>query len=63
MKQGYVATWGFLAVAILSMVAALIPLLKGGAINVTFLGAGVIFFVVAIVTARKARERGKQTPT
>ena len=62
MKQGYVATWGFLAVAILSMVAALVPLFKGDAMNVTFLGAGVIFFVVAVVTARKAREREKKPP-
>ena len=49
------ATWGFLAVAIVSMAAAFIPLLKGATMNVTFLGAAVVFFAVAAATARKGR--------
>ncbi len=63
MRQGYLATWCFLAVAILSMVAALVPLFEGGAINLTFLGGGVVFLGVAAATARKARQRGRTTPT
>ena len=51
------AVWGFLAVAILSMAAALIPLFKGDSLNVTFLGAAVVFFAVAAAAARKAGQR------
>ncbi len=63
MNQGKVATWICLAAAILSMVAALIPLFKSEPMNVTFLGAGVVFFIVAAVLARKVREREHKTPT
>lgn len=55
--QNNVATWGFLIVAIVSMAAALVPLFKGGSVNVTFLGAAGVFFAVAAAAARRARHR------
>lgn len=55
--KNHAATWGFLAVGIMSMAAALIPLFKGGSMNLTFLGAAVVFFAVAAAAARKARHR------
>ena len=61
MDRGKVATWICLAAAILSMVAALLPLFKSELMNVTFLGAGVVFFIVAAVSARKARDRDNKT--
>ena len=54
---------GFLAlVSVLSFVAALIPLLKGGHMNVAFLGAGVVFLIVAVVNAKKARPPSNGPP-
>ena len=63
MSRGKVATWICLAAAILLMVASLIPLSKSEPINVTFLGAGVVFVIVAAVLARKVRERERKSPT
>jgi len=62
MSQGKVAVWILFAAAILLMVAALIPVLKGETMNVTFLGAGVVFFVIAAVAARKARDLKRKSP-
>ena len=38
---------------IVSFIAALIPLLKGGRMNVDFLGTGVVFMAVAIAIAKR----------
>jgi hypothetical protein len=40
-------------VALLSLVAALLPLIKGGNANVTFLGAAVVFFVISVAIRRR----------
>jgi hypothetical protein len=48
----------FAVVSILSFVAALVPVLKGDRMNVVFLGSGVVFLVIAIVTAKKMRRAG-----
>jgi len=47
-------------VSLLSFIAALIPVLKGGQMNVTFLGSGVVFLVVGIASAKKARTASKE---
>jgi len=57
MKNTKVASWLFFAVAALSMIAALVPLVKGGPINVVFLSVAVVFFALGIVIARKSREQ------
>ncbi len=44
----------FLVVAMLSLLAAVIPLAKGQPVNVVFLGAAVVWLVVSIVVGRSA---------
>ncbi len=39
--------------SIVSFIAALIPLLKGGRMNADFLGSGVVFMAVAIAIAKR----------
>ena len=51
------AAWGILFVGILSFVAALLPLFAGRSLNVTFLGAGVVFVIIGGVQIRRHRER------
>jgi len=63
MNQGKVATRICLAAAILSIAAALIPLFKSEPMNVTFLGTGLVFLIVAAVLARKVREREHKNPS
>ena len=48
--------------SIISFVAALIPVLKGGRINGVFLGAGVIFLAITIANAKKMRRSGDGPP-
>ena len=42
-----------------SMVAALLPLVKGRPVNWVFLAAGAVFLVMAIVTAQKKPPRNR----
>ncbi len=37
-------------------VAAILPSIRGGSLNATFLGVAVVFFVLAIAAGRKARK-------
>ena len=41
--------------SIISFIAALVPVLKGGRMNVVFLGSGVVFLAVAIANAKRIR--------
>ena len=41
--------------SIISFIAALTPVLKGGRMNVVFLGSGVVFLAVAIANAKRMR--------
>lgn len=45
---------GFLVVAMISLLAAVIPLAKGQPVNATLLGAAVVWLVVGIAVGRKA---------
>jgi hypothetical protein len=47
----------FFGVALLSLFAALLPLLRGGRMNVVFLGVGVVFLVLGIAIRRKSVDR------
>lgn len=51
-RKKLIAT-GFALVGAVSLVAAVLPAIKGQSPNVTFLGIGVIWFVLAVVAARK----------
>lgn len=62
MRQRKIATWLFVAVTILLLAGALLPLLKGESMNVTFLGASVVFLIIAAASARKAREQDETRP-
>lgn len=62
MTRAKVAVGLFAVVSILSFVAALIPVLKGGPMNVVFLGSGVVFLIVAIASAKKARTASNDPP-
>ena len=53
----------FSVVSAVSFITAFIPVLKGERMNVTFLGAGVVFLVIAIVNAKKIPPPGGNPPT
>ena len=55
MAQPKVAVWSFVAAGVLSLIAAVIPMLGGGRLNVTFLALAVVWFVLSGVVARKSR--------
>lgn len=44
---------GFALVGGLSLVAAVLPAIKGQPLNVAFLGGGVVFLIISIVVGRK----------
>lgn len=49
----------FLVVAMLSLAAAVMPLLKGGDVHVTFLGSAIIWIVISIAVGRGSNSGGK----
>lgn len=55
MSRTKVAVWLFAVTAILSFVAALLPLIRGRPLNVVFLGCGVVFLALAVVRAKQNR--------
>lgn len=61
MNRARVAIWLFAVACALSLVAALIPILKGDSPNVALLGLGLLWFVIAIAAA-KTRRMPKKTP-
>ena len=44
---------GFAVVGVVSLVAAVLPAIKGRSLNVTFLGIGVFWLIVSVVVGRK----------
>ncbi len=58
MNRAKVAVGLFTFVSVLSFIAALIPVLKGGRMNLTFLGSGIVWLVIAVAFAKKARTPG-----
>ena len=57
MKRKTLGTWMFLLVAAISLIAALIPVLKGRPMNVTFFAVGVVWLIIALAVATKTRKR------
>ena len=62
MTRAKVALGLFAITSIISFIAALIPVLKGGRINGVFLGAGVIFLAVTIANAKQMRRSSDGPP-
>ena len=48
--------------SIVSFIAALIPALKGGRMNVVCLGSGVVFLAIAIANAKRMRSSEGSPP-
>ena len=55
MKQRARGGWLFGLVALISVVAALVPLLRGRAVNVTLLAVAAFWLIVAVVVASRSR--------
>lgn len=51
-KQKLIATV-FALVGVISLVAAVLPAIKGQSLNVTFLGVGVFWLILSVVVGRK----------
>ncbi len=56
MKHLGIAVWLLLLVAVVSIMAGLIPLLHGRPTNVTFLALGGFWLIVSIAAAAKGRK-------
>lgn len=57
MKRETLVAWMFPLVAVLSFIAAFLPVLRGRPMNVTFLAVGVIWLVVAAAAAKRNRKK------
>lgn len=57
MKQTTVGSVLFFGVALLSMIVALLPLLRGDRVNAVFLSVTVVFFILGIAFKLKAVDR------
>ena len=62
MTRAQVAVGLLSLTSIISFIAALLPVLKGGSINVVFLGAGVVFLAIAIANAKRQRSSKSGPP-
>jgi hypothetical protein len=47
----------FFGVALLSVIVALLPLVRGGSMNVVFLSVAVVFFVLGVAIKRRSANR------
>jgi len=57
MKQTTLGSVLFFGVALLSVIVALLPLIRAGRMNIVFLSVAVIFFVLGVAITRKAASR------
>ena len=56
MKNQTRGGWLFLLVAVISAVAALVPMLRGRSLNVALLGVAVFWLIIAIIVMSRSRE-------
>jgi uncharacterized membrane protein len=57
MKQTALGSVLFFGVALLSLIVALLPLMRGDRVNAVFLSVAVVFFVLGVVIKRKSVDR------
>lgn len=62
MPRKPIALWGFLVAAALFLVSAVIPLIKGGRLNTTFLVLGVVFGILGANVVRRHRRANSPPP-
>ena len=56
MKNQTRGGWLFLLVAVISAVAALVPMLRGRSLNVALLGVAVFWLIIAVIVMSRSRE-------
>ena len=54
-RERLIAPFGFIAAGVLFVIAALVPLAKGGALNTVFIPVGVVFFILGAALLRKVK--------
>lgn len=54
-RERLIAPFGFIAAGVLFVIAALVPLAKGGAPNTVFIPVGVVFFILGAALMRKVK--------
>ena len=57
MNQATVGKRLFFAVAVLLLIVAFVPLVRGGRMNVVFFGCAVVFFILGAAAAKQAGKR------
>jgi hypothetical protein len=57
MNQTTLGSTLFFGVALLSVIVALLPLVRGGSMNVVFLSVAVVFFVLGVAIKRRSANR------
>ena len=62
MTRAQVAVGLFSVTSTMSFIVALIPVLKGGSMNVVLLGTGVVFLAIAIASAKRLRSSKNSPP-
>lgn len=61
MTRSRVTVWLYGVVSVLCFAAALIPVVKGGRLNVVYLACGVVFLAVAVARAKALTRRPDAT--
>lgn len=56
MKEQALIPWMFFLAAAMSMVAAVIPVIKGGSLNVVFFCLAIVWFILGLGVRAKARK-------
>lgn len=62
MAQSKIAAWLFMLAAALFLVVALLPVVRGGRLNATFLSLAVVFFIIGIGVARRNAAAKSSSP-
>jgi hypothetical protein len=62
MAQPKIAMWGFVLAGVLFVAAALMPMVRGGTLNATFLALSVVFFILGAAVAKKGRPTDSNPP-
>lgn len=62
MAQRILATWGFIVAGVLFLIAALIPVIRGGNLKPVNFVLAVVFLMLGAAAARKRRGDGPRVP-
>jgi hypothetical protein len=62
MAQKRLPLWGFQLPALLFLLAAIVPVLKGGRLNLTYVVLAAAFAILSVVVAARNRGKGSTPP-